>query len=53
MNALLVALLLFPQERPPDRKLQGLAERCGTEIPWVTSLEEARKLAKESRKPIA
>ena len=53
MNALLLALLLLPQERPHDRQLQGLAERCGTEIPWVTSLEEARKRAKETKKPIA
>jgi hypothetical protein len=53
MNTLLFALLLLPQERPADRELQGKAEKCGTEIPWATSMLEAQKLAKESKKPIA
>ncbi len=49
--ALLIALAL--QERAPDRPLQGPAASCGSEIPWTLSLEAARKLARESGKPIA
>lgn len=50
---LAIALLLAPQATKPDRKLQGAAAHCGSEIPWVTTLEEAQERAKESKKPIA
>ncbi|MBI4565554.1 MAG: hypothetical protein HY716_12740 [Planctomycetes bacterium] len=53
MKCCLLLMLFATQARAPDRKLQGLAEQCGTEIPWVTSLEEAQALSKESGKPIA
>jgi len=53
MNAILVALLALPQQKTPDRKLQGAAEKCGSEIPWTTSIEEARRQAKASGKPVA
>ena len=41
------------QEKSPDRKLEGLAARCGTEIPWADSLAEAQKRSRETGRPIA
>jgi hypothetical protein len=49
----LAALLALVPQKSPDRALEGAAARCGTEIPWTTSLEDARRLARESGKPIA
>ena len=48
----LLALILALQAKSPDLPLKGAAAACGTEIPWTTSLAEARKLAKESGRPI-
>jgi hypothetical protein len=53
MTALILALAMLPQQKTPDRPLQGPAEKCGSEIPWTTSLEEAARRAKASGKPIA
>ncbi|HVE42432.1 MAG TPA: hypothetical protein VNM14_21285 [Planctomycetota bacterium] len=47
--ALLVALA---QAKTPDKELQGLAAKCGSEIPWVNSLTDAQKLSKSTGKPI-
>src|SRR5689334_11171478 len=50
--ALLVGTLLA-QQKTPDRELQGLAAKCGSEIPWVESLTDAQKASKDTGKPIA
>jgi hypothetical protein len=50
---LLLARLAFAQEKTPDQGLQGLAAKCGSEIPWSTSLGNAQDRARESKKPIA
>lgn len=42
-----------PQDRSPDRDLEGPAARCGSEIPWAPSLEEARQRSRETGRPIA
>ncbi len=47
----LTALLL--QAKTPDRELQGLAAKCGSEIPWTESLSDAQKQSKATGKPIA
>jgi hypothetical protein len=53
MEGLGVALiLLLAQQKTPDREFQGPAAKCGSEIPWVTSLTEAQKLSKSTGKPI-
>lgn len=49
--ALLGGTLL--QDRSPDRDLEGPAARCGLEIPWVRSLEEAQRRSRETGRPIA
>jgi hypothetical protein len=49
---LLALLLLLAQAKSPDRDLQGLAARCGSEIPWTRSLEEAAAKARESGRPV-
>jgi hypothetical protein len=56
MKLLAAALLLLAQQeakKTPDKPLQGLAAKCGTEIPWLTSMTEAVKKAKETKRPIA
>jgi hypothetical protein len=52
MTFLACALLLSVQ-KTPDRELQGAAAKCGSEIPWTRSLEEAREQSRSSGKPIA
>src|SRR3954452_7194733 len=49
--AALAALLL--QAKPADRELQGIAAKCGSEIPWLDSLSDAQKAALAGGKPIA
>jgi hypothetical protein len=44
---------LLAQQKTPDRDLQGLAAKCGTEIPWLESLTDAQKQSKATGKPIA
>ncbi|HUR37938.1 MAG TPA: hypothetical protein VM222_00480, partial [Planctomycetota bacterium] len=44
---------LSAQQKAPDRELQGLAAKCGTEIPWLESLTDAQKQSKATGKPIA
>jgi len=53
MNVLACALLLLLQQKTPDKELQGLAAKCGSEIPWLTSLNDAHQQSKASGKPIA
>src|SRR3982751_1112752 len=54
MSLLLFTLAaLFAQQKTPDRDLQGLAAKCGTEIPWLDSLTDAQKQSKATGKPIA
>src|SRR6185295_16853264 len=54
MHALPVALILvLAQQKSPDQAMKGDAARCGSEIPWVTSLSEDQKQSKASGKPIA
>jgi hypothetical protein len=54
MKWLLVACLLVPQDRKtPDKPFQGLAAKCGTEIPWLASMTDAQTKARETKKPIA
>ena len=48
-----ILLLLFTQQKTPDKELKGDAAKCGTEIPWLTSLTEAQKQSKATGKPIA
>ncbi|HYE97445.1 MAG TPA: hypothetical protein VEJ18_00985 [Planctomycetota bacterium] len=48
MSLLLLALL----QKSPDLPLKGPAAACGTEIPWTTSLDQARARAKETGRPI-
>jgi hypothetical protein len=49
----LLGVLLLAQQKNPDRELQGLAAKCGTEIPWLDSLTEAQKQSKATGKPVA
>src|SRR5262245_20607488 len=49
----LVLLLALGQEKTPDREMKGDAAKCGTEIPWLTSLNEAHQQSKATGKPIA
>ncbi len=49
----LALLIALAQADAPDKELQGIAARCGSEIPWAESLEAARKLSRDSGKPIA
>jgi hypothetical protein len=53
LSTLAAVLLLLAQAKSPDLPLRGAAERCGTEIPWTRTLEEARARAKESGRPVA
>lgn len=50
---LLSGLLILAAQKTPDRELQGAAAKCGSEIPWLTSLTDAQRLSKSSGKPIA
>jgi hypothetical protein len=52
-RAAIFLLALLAQEKTPDRRLEGLAVKCGSEIPWAPSLEEARKRSRETGRPIA
>src|SRR5215470_8916334 len=53
MQGLAIALILaLAQQKTPDKEFQGLAAKCGSEIPWVTSITEAQKLSKSTGKPI-
>src|SRR5688572_23374650 len=49
----LVLLLAFPQQKTPDREFKGEAAKCGSEIPWLTSLNDAHQQSKATGKPIA
>lgn len=49
----LVLTLLFGQAKTPDREFKGPAAQCGSEIPWLLSLNEAHRQAKATGKPIA
>ncbi|HYE98593.1 MAG TPA: hypothetical protein VEJ18_06755, partial [Planctomycetota bacterium] len=51
MAAATLALLCLLQ-KAPDRPLQGAAAKCGSEIPWTTSIEAAQAKAKETGRPI-
>src|SRR5947207_57032 len=54
MQGLALAIfLLSAQQKTADRDLQGAAAKCGSEIPWLTSLTEAQKQSKATGKPIA
>jgi len=53
MTVLLALTALLAQAKTPDRELQGLAAKCGTEIPWLDSLTDAQKQSKATGKPIA
>ena len=53
MSPLALGLLLCLQAKSPDRPLPGPAAKCGSEIPWTASLEEAQKRAREAKRPIA
>jgi hypothetical protein len=54
MSSIAIALLLaLAQEKTPDRELKGEAAKCGSEIPWLTSLNDAHQQAKATGKPIA
>jgi hypothetical protein len=46
-------LLLAQDKKTPDKPLQGEAAKCGTEIPWLTSMTDAQAKAKELKRPIA
>src|SRR6185369_10381473 len=48
-----IVLVLFSQQKTPDREMKGDAAKCGTEIPWLTSLNEAHQQSKATGKPIA
>src|SRR5438105_11153032 len=50
---LVVCLLLSQDKKTPDKPLQGLAARCGTEIPWLDSMTDALAKAKKEKKPVA
>ncbi len=49
---LILTSLLILQDRLPDRPLSGSAAKCGSEIPWLEDLEEAKRASKQSGKPI-
>ncbi|MBV8878700.1 MAG: hypothetical protein JO332_01935 [Planctomycetaceae bacterium] len=49
----IVLVSLLAQQKTPDRELQGLAAKCGSEIPWKESLSDAQKESKATGKPIA
>jgi hypothetical protein len=49
----LAAALLLAQAKTPDREFKGPAAQCGSEIPWVLSLNEAHQQSKATGKPIA
>lgn len=49
----LVLILAFTQQKTPDREMKGDAAKCGSEIPWVTSLNDAHRQSKATGKPIA
>jgi hypothetical protein len=54
MQGLAVALaFLLCQAKTPDREFKGPAAKCGSEIPWILSLNEAQKQSKATGKPIA
>ncbi len=53
MSWVVLAALLLPQAKSPDRKLAGPAANCGSEIPWTATLEEAQRRAKETGRPVA
>ena len=54
MQGLAFALsLLLWQAKTPDREFKGPAAKCGSEIPWVLSLNEAHQQSKATGKPIA
>ncbi len=54
MQGLTVALaLLLCQAKTPDREFKGPAAKCGSEIPWILSLNEAHQQSKATGKPIA
>src|SRR4029453_17417071 len=54
MSSIAIALLLaLAQGKSPDREMKGDAAKCGSEIPWLTSLNEAHQQSKAPGKPIA
>ncbi len=52
-RAAMVLLALLAQQKSPDRRLEGPAARCGSEIPWAASLGEARERSRRTGRPIA
>lgn len=52
MQLTLALLAILAQAKSPDRPLQGPAAKCGTEIPWVDTLDAAVAEAKKTGKPI-
>src|SRR5258706_1470884 len=54
MNGFAAAvLILLAQAKTPDGEMRGEAADGGSEIPWLTSLNEAHQQSKASGKPIA
>lgn len=50
---LVVALQQSPAGDPLDpKRLESLAARCGSEIPWVTTWREAEEQARKDSKPV-
>ena len=43
---IILGLLLAQDKKTPDNPLQGPAAKCGTEIPWLTSMTDAIARAK-------
>jgi hypothetical protein len=52
-QAAILLLATLVQAKTPDREFKGPAAQCGSEIPWVLSLNEAHQQSKASGKPIA
>ncbi|HLF93147.1 MAG TPA: hypothetical protein VJB14_06785 [Planctomycetota bacterium] len=51
--ALTLVLLAAQDKKTPDKPLQGIAAKCGTEIPWLTSMTDATVKARATKRPIA
>jgi hypothetical protein len=50
--SVLAVLLALTQAKTPDAPLRPPASKCGTEIPWVATLEAARTAARETGRPV-
>ena len=54
MTWIALALLLAAQDKKtPDKPLQGIAAKCGSEVPWLDSMTDALAKAKEAKRPVA